>query len=144
ECHEIRESGRCPNVGRRCDVYGGRCNRMTTPELIRDLEEGLAALPMMDAHTHLVGGKLAARGLHDVLLYHMVISDLYSAGCPSGGRLTPYPNWPSDEEARTRVEEALPFLPSIQNTSSFWAVRLILQELYDWREPITPESWRRL
>ncbi len=108
------------------------------------LEEGLAELPVLDIHTHLIGGKLGARGLHDVLLYHMVISDLYSAGCPSGGRLTSYPGWPSNEEARARVEEALPFLPSIQNTSSFWGVRLILENLYEWREPITASSWRKL
>ena len=28
--------------------------------------------------------------MHDVLLYHMVISDLHAAGCPSGTRLTQY------------------------------------------------------
>jgi len=111
---------------------------------IKQIEEGLAQLPVLDIHTHLIGGRLGARGLHDVLLYHMVISDLYSAGCPSGARLTPYPNWPGEEETSRRVEEALPFLPAIQNTSSFWGVRLILQDLYGWREPVTKENWRKL
>ena len=55
----------------------------------RELEAALAEVPILDIHTHLVGGKLAARGLHDVLLYHMVVSDLYAAGCPSGARLDP-------------------------------------------------------
>src|SRR5579859_6597990 len=110
----------------------------------RVVEEGLAALPVMDIHTHLVGGRLGARGLHDVLLYHMVISDLYAAGCPSGARLTQYPGWPSEAEAAQRIEEALPFLPSIQNTSSFWGVRLILRDLYGWKEPITSSSWSKL
>ena len=49
------------------------------------LQEALRQTPMLDAHTHLTGGRLAARGLHDILLYHMVVSDLYAAGCPSGG-----------------------------------------------------------
>jgi hypothetical protein len=40
--------------------------------LVRTVEEALAQLPMFDIHTHLVGGKLGARGLHDILLYHMV------------------------------------------------------------------------
>ena len=67
--------------------------------MITELEAALAEVPILDIHTHLVGGKLAARGLHDVLLYHMVVSDLYAAGCPTGARLTQFPGWPSRDEA---------------------------------------------
>src|SRR5215472_14604643 len=112
--------------------------------LFQTLNEGLAKIPVLDIHTHLVGGKLGARGLQDVLLYHMVVSDLYSAGCPSGGRLTQYPGWPDEAESTKRIEEALPFLTFIQNTSSFWGVRLILRDLYDWREPLNVKNWRKL
>jgi len=87
------------------------------------VEEALAQVPVLDIHTHLVGARVGARCLHDILLYHMVVSDLYAAGCPNGARLTQYPRWPSEAEARERVEQALPFLPAIQNTSSFWGVR---------------------
>ena len=109
-----------------------------------DLETALGEIPILDIHTHLVGGRLGARGLHDVLLYHMVISDLYSAGCPNGARLTQFPGWPTDKEAHQRIEEALPFLPHIRNTSSFWGVRTILRELYGWSEEITKNNWRKL
>src|ERR1035438_5961942 len=103
---------------------------------IKLVEEGLAELPVLDVHTHLVGGKLGARGLHDILLYHMVISDLYAAGCSNGARLTQFPGWPGDAEACERIEQASPFLPAIQNTSSWWGVRMILRDLYGWREPV--------
>jgi hypothetical protein len=108
------------------------------------VEEALAEVPVLDIHTHLVGGRLGARGLHDVLLYHMVVTDLYSAGCRSGARLTQYPGWPGQAEAAQRIEEALPFVSAIQNTSSFWGVRVILKDLYGWHEPLTSESWRKL
>jgi glucuronate isomerase len=108
------------------------------------LEQALAEVPVLDVHTHLVGGRLGARGLHDILLYHMVVSDLYAAGCPTGDRLSQYPAWPSQEEAHKRIQEALPYLKYIQNTSSFWGVRLILRDLYGWKEPITADNWRRL
>jgi glucuronate isomerase len=112
--------------------------------MLMQLQEALATLPMLDVHTHLVGGKLGARGLHDILLYHMVISDLYAAGCPSGARLSEYPKWPDEKEAETRIVEALPYLPHIRNTSGFWGVRIILEDLYNWREPITTSNWRKL
>src|SRR5690349_14774629 len=105
---------------------------MKMSTLTQTILEGLAAVPILDIHTQLVGGTLGARGLQDILLYHMVVSDLYSAGCPSGARLTQYPRWPDEAEASRRIQETLPFLASIQNTSSFWGVRLILRDLYGW------------
>jgi hypothetical protein len=117
---------------------------MNDEHVARDLELALAEVPMLDAHTHLIGGRLGARGLHDVLLYHMMISDLYAAGCPSGARLTEYPRWPSDAEAHARIEEAVPYLPRVRNTSSYWAFRTILRDLYGWDEPVTTDNWRRL
>ena len=106
--------------------------------------EALAELPMIDIHTHLVAGRLGARGLHDILLYHFVVSDLYGAGCPSGKRLTEYPGFPTLEEGHQRVQEALPYLQYIRNTHVFWGVRTILRDLYNWNEPITASNWKKL
>jgi hypothetical protein len=117
---------------------------MNTSRLAGDFAHALADVPMLDVHTHLVGGKLGARGLHDILLYHMAVSDLYAAGCPSGARLPEFPAWPTDEEAHARIQEALPYLPRICNTSSSWGVRIILGDLFGWHEPITADNWRRL
>ena len=117
---------------------------MNTLNLIESLENALGTVPILDVHTHLCGPKLAARGLHDVLLYHMVVSDLYGAGCPSGARLTQFPNWATKKETHQRIEEALPYLRFIQNTSGWWGVRIILRDLYNWHEPITGYNWRRL
>jgi len=114
---------------------------MTKESLIRALEEGITEIPALDCHTHLDASHLAARGLHDVLLYHMVISDLYSAGCPSGGRLSEHPD---KSEAHKRLVEAIPYLKYIQNTSCFWGVKIILKGLYNWTEPVTEDNWLKL
>lgn len=117
---------------------------MTNNALFHEISEGLSSIPLLDAHTHLVDGKLGARGLHDILFYHMAVSDLYGAGCPTGARLTEYPGWPSVEEAHKRIKEALPYLKYVQNTSISWGIRLILGDLYGWNEPLTADNWQRL
>lgn len=112
--------------------------------LTHEILRALAEIPVLDVHTHLVGGRLGARGLHDILLYHMVVSDLYAAGCPTGKRLTEYPGWPDKAEGRRRIQEALPYLERVRNTSSMWGVRLVLADLYQWHEPITADNWEKL
>jgi glucuronate isomerase len=117
---------------------------MSNGTLSLELLDDLRTIPLLDAHTHLVGDKLGARGLHDIILYHMAASDLYAAGCPSGARITPYPGWPTREEATARVREAIPFLPYVRNTSMSWGVRTILKDLYGWSEPVTAANWERV
>jgi len=114
---------------------------MDRSEVFSLLSRQIGEMEAIDAHTHINSSHLAARGLHDVMLYHMVISDLYAAGCPSGQRLSDNPN---DREAAGRIEEAIPFLEHIQNTSCCWLMRTILSDLYEWKEPITLRNWRDL
>ena len=61
---------------------------MNSPTTVEQMEDALSEVPVLDVHTHLCGAKLGAQGLHDVLLYHMIVSELYAAGCPSGARPT--------------------------------------------------------
>ena len=114
---------------------------MNATDLIPTLEEGLREIPLLDIHTHLDAAHLTARGLHDVLLYHMIVSDLSSAGCPCRARLSEDPD---EDEAQARLIEAIPYVPFVRNTSGYWGVRIILRDLYGWREPITSDNWRRL
>jgi len=111
---------------------------MTNLEFMR---ETLAGIKMFDVHTHIKATNPSARGLHDILLYHMVISDLYSAGCPSGNRLV---DDAGEEEIERRIVEAIPYIKYIQNTSCYYVMNIILKELYDWDQPITLENWREL
>ncbi|MCL4505265.1 MAG: hypothetical protein M1434_12080 [Chloroflexi bacterium] len=114
---------------------------MPNQDLIVTLEEGLSGIPLLDIHTHLDAAHLSARGLHDIVLYHMVVSDLVSAGCPSRARLSEEPD---EAESTDRLTEAAPFLRHIQNTSIYWGVRVILRDLYGWSEPVTPDNWRTI
>ena len=112
-----------------------------SPSLVAEMEGALASFPWMDVHTHMDASHVAARGLHDIVLYHMSISDLYAAGCPSGARLS---EDPAPGEADQRLAEAVPFLGKTRNTFIAWGIRIILEDLYGWREPVTPSNWRRV
>jgi hypothetical protein len=114
---------------------------LDTRDLSARLEEGLAEIPLLDIHTHLDALHLTARGLHDILLYHMLVSDLGSAGCPSQARLSESPD---ETEAQARLAEAIPYVRHIRNTSGYWGVRIILRELYGCDEAPGPDNWQRL
>jgi hypothetical protein len=110
-------------------------------KLAATIEEGLGEIPLLDIHTDLDAQHLSARGLHDILLYHMVISDLGSAGCPGQSRLSEIPD---RREAQTRLAEAAPYVRLIRNTSCYWGVRVILRDLYGCDEDPGPENWQRI
>lgn len=105
------------------------------------LSKQIGEIEAIDTHTHINSSHMAARGLHDIMLYHMVVSDLYAAGCPSGHRLSDDPH---EDEVAARIEEAIPLLEHVQNTSCCWLMRTILSELYDWDKLITLSNWHRL
>lgn len=109
--------------------------------MVKDFIKEIDRMQIYDVHTHLNPNHMTARGLHDIMLYHMVVSELYSAGCPDGSRLS---DSASEEEIANRIEAALPFLPLIKNTSIYNAMKTILSDLYDWREIITVDNWRNI
>jgi glucuronate isomerase len=113
----------------------------STNDLVKKLEEKIWEIPFFDVHGHLDPKQLCAQGLHHILLYHMSISELYGAGMPNGDRLSWYA---TKEEAAKRIEECIPYLKFVQNTSIQWGIRKILEDLYGWKKPITKENWREL
>jgi len=110
---------------------------MPNSDLVKTLLEELKKIPLFDCHTHLHSAHLSARGLSDILLYHMVISDLYSAGCPDGSRV-------KEGQEEERIRQAIPFLKYIRNTSCYYGVKIILSDLYDFHDPITENNWEKL
>lgn len=105
------------------------------------LFEEIWKIPTQDVHTHIDVSHPVANGLHDILLYHMVVTELYSAGCPDGARLT---ETADREEAEYRLTRAIPYLKYIQGSSLYWGVRVILKDLYGWDREITMDNWREI
>ena len=68
----------------------------SSQHLSTEIELALAEIPVLDAHTHLAGGRLGARGLHDILLYHMLISDFTPPVEPAYPSVKPQLHFPKD------------------------------------------------
>lgn len=108
------------------------------------VREAVRGVPVIDAHTHVIEEHPGARGLDDILLYHMAISELYAAGAPNPRRLTEFPGTPAEVERVERLSAAVPYLRHVRNTSTSWGVRVLLRDLYDWTDEVTEENWPRL
>jgi len=78
---------------------------------------------VFDVHTHLNPEDLGSKSLKGILNYHFVLSEMISCGCP----IYKFKNL-KDEEW---MEIILPYLKKIKNTSTYWMIRRILQDLYE-------------
>ncbi len=110
---------------------------MLSQELLKEIEK----IPVIDTHTHLFRGKLAVKSPGVFLLYHMVLYELCAAGAPTH-------LFPSRRRFRGNIEDFvshfLPFFQRISNTGFAWCLERIVKDLYEFDEPITPESYPRL
>ncbi len=91
-------------------------------------------IPAVDIHSHIDFRRPAASDINDILFYHHIVNELVAAGMPSAhlsARLSP----------RDRLRAALPYLPCIANTSTYWALQTIVRDLYHLDGFPTEQAW---
>lgn len=108
---------------------------------LSSMNQAFSKIRFLDIHSHVDTEHATARGLDDILLYHMVVTELYSAGCPFPERMS---EWPTEAERRDRLITAIPYLKFIRNTALYGVIRHILRDLYGWEEEITLQNWERI
>jgi len=110
--------------------------------MLRDeLYEAICELPIIDVHSHLNRDNMAAGELRDVMFYHMLSYPLRAAGVPEE---LLFPPGKGVHRKAAPFDEAMGHWQTIGDTSFGWALKTILRELYDFDEPVTPESLPRL
>ena len=120
---------------------------MTETEVRRAIAEALKGARVMDPHCHLNGAQPAAQTFADILLYHHVWIELVSAGM--GQRETNLTGLPHELvdpglEPIARVRRAVPYLPRIRNSTISVMLRWMLEDLYGFREQLTPANVDRI
>lgn len=113
---------------------------MDALKLSEEFEQALATCPLLDVHSRLIGARLSARGVHDLLLEPALYAELCAAS-PNrlGGEVSQ-----SSAEPEAVVRRLVPQLSRTRNTVAGWGLRLLLRELYGWSEPLTSVNWERL
>ena len=108
--------------------------------MLRDeLYDAIREIPVIDVHSHLRPDRLVSRGPKSVLLYHMLLYILRSAGADETtffrGR-----RGPEQSDGPFPAEQFLAGWPAVSRTGFGWALRTMLRELFDFDEPITAAS----
>jgi glucuronate isomerase len=85
---------------------------MWEDRLARDLESAIAAIPIIDPHSHIDPRRAAARSLDDILGYHYYTELAHSAGMDQAPLA-------ADVEPRRRVRTILEHLERIDNTVQY-------------------------
>ena len=111
--------------------------------LVQDLEQALGEVPVLDIHTHLVGGQLAPAGCTTCCSITWSSAIFTRPAVPSGERLTQYPGWPSEEEAHRRIAEAVPFLSIFRTRAGFGACESFSKIFTAGASRSRPDNWRR-
>ncbi|MFQ6113670.1 MAG: glucuronate isomerase [bacterium] len=106
-------------------------------DLRSQLFEALVETPLIDIHTHLLPGELSSNNLARLFFYHYIVDELKAAGVKPEA-ISP------DQPTEERVAAALPFIPYIQNTSTYWMFTIIARDLFEFDEPLTVNNWQTL
>ncbi|MFQ5822766.1 MAG: glucuronate isomerase [bacterium] len=101
------------------------------------LFETLVETPLIDIHTHLSPSELSSNNLARLFFYHYIVDELKAAGASSEAIS-------SDQPAKERLAAAMPFIPYIQNTSTYWMFTIIARDLFEFDEPLTLKNWQNL
>ena len=109
---------------------------MSQENVFRKIYNELIDIPVVDIHTHLNPLQLKSNNLSEIVLYHYITTELVTSGMPQEILNIKDPN--------ERVKRSLPFLKNIKNTSTFWALKRILSNLFNFEEELNENSFNIL
>ncbi len=102
-------------------------------ELYRNIKD----LEIVDVHNHLNPCALSLKNYEDIVFYHYIVTELETSGMP--------PKFLRELKGLERLKAALPYMKFLKNTSTFWALIKILNDLYGFEDSIINENnWKKV
>jgi glucuronate isomerase len=105
--------------------------------LFHKMMDHIASIPIIDVHSHIDVQHPDTNNPKDIVFYEYILNELRSAGMPNDLSLTTTP-------ADQLMPMAVSFFKMIRNTSTYWCLTRMLEELYDFHEDIDQHTWKTL
>lgn len=99
------------------------------------LDDIVREIPLVDVHTHIDFRNPTASDPSQILLYHYIATELRSIGIPI-----------EDIRAKSKdpIGDVIGYFKLIRNTATYWCLKRILSDLYDFYEDPSIDNWPRL
>ena len=110
---------------------------MPSKDLVERLLAEVRRMPIVDCHTHLRWNHPAADDVSDIFGYHYIMAELLSAGMPHEKLL-------GARTGRERIRNALPYLPRISNTATWWGFEEICRRLFGLQGAFGEATWEEV
>ena len=105
-------------------------------KLFQDVRKELEHITAFDVHCHIDPVKPQAQDIGDIIFYHGVVREIYSAGGDDELLF-------SDAPLEQRMNYFFEYLPIIENTATMWSVKKILKDLYGIAE-LNKNTWKTI
>ncbi|MCD6291571.1 MAG: hypothetical protein J7M34_13815 [Anaerolineae bacterium] len=94
-------------------------------------------IPAVDVHSHINYRRPAASDVDDIVFYHYIVSELITAGMPAA-------QLSQGSTPCERLQAAVPYMPRIANTSTYWTLQNMIHDLYGIDGPLDEAAWMSL
>jgi len=108
-----------------------------TLKINEELKQKIREIPVVDIHSHISFNSPKATSLSDILFYHYITTELIAAGMPPSLLKDDLP----EEE---KIKNSIPYFNRIKNTTTYWSLRCILEDLYEFKEDLSVNNWESL
>ncbi len=99
------------------------------------LEEYINEIPLVDVHTHIDFRNPTAKNPQQIMLYHYIATEIRSLGIPVEEIIS------KNEDP---LEKLIKYFKLIRNTTTYWCLKKILSDLYEFNEEPKPDNWQKL
>ncbi|MEM1575861.1 MAG: glucuronate isomerase [Nitrososphaerota archaeon] len=106
-------------------------------KIFNEIYQSIEKLEIFDIHNHLNPQALSLSNYEDVIFYHYIKTELASAGVPY--------KYLEESKGVEKLKIALPYIKYLRNTSTFWSLIKILNDLYGFEdEEINEKNWKKI